>query len=563
MQSLRFRIGTLLLVLLVLLLAACAPQAVPAAPSGSTGAETSSIEEATTETSETVPSLRIAILSDESTLTPFTYVSGYPGWNILTLQYDTLYQLDATGAPQPWLVSATEISEDGLTYTLDLVEGVTWHDGEAFTAEDVKFTFDYFAANNHSRFTRAVRPIASTEVEGDNRVIITLADVTPSFGLSVLADVPIIPQHIWSGVENPAEYIFDDVTNVGTGPYKLVEYVAEQYYRFEANTDYFAGVPNIQELVFVKFADDAGTLAALRSGEVDMLIRPVAPEQIDLLVAQSTFQVQQGPLYTTQMLIYNLDRPIFNSLAVRQAMALAIDRQDLIDTVYLGAATLGNLGWIHPASPYYNADIAYVYDPEQAIAVLEEAGIVDSDGDGVRELDGEPISFDFLVNGSDSLRLRLAELVSQMLAEVGIKANVIAAERTTWEESVWPNFDVANGRNYDMAVWGWSAPVQADPGRFPNLVHSDPAIGTSNLSGYVSAEADALSEAIMVEGDEAKRTELVKELQTLVATDLPFLLLLYPDGAYAYNADKYDGWIFMTGQGVFHKLSLLPEAAQP
>lgn len=554
----RLRRGSLLLILVVLLLAACTSQAVPAAPADTTPA---AAEEGVA--SSAVEQLRVAIIGDESTLTPYTYVTGYPGWNILTLQYDTLYQLDAEGVPQPWLVTAAETSEDGLTITLELREDVTWHDGEPFTAADVKFTFDNFVAFPQSRFTRALRPVASTEVDGDYRVIITLTAPAPSFQLGTLADVPIMPEHIWGEIENPAEHIFESVTNIGTGPYKLVEYEADQYYRFEANADYFAGAPNVAELVLVQFADDAGALAALRSGEVDMITRPIAPEQIELLRAQPGLAVQQGPLYTTQMITYDVTRSPFNRLEVRQAMALAIDRQDLVDTVYLGAATVGNLGWIHPASPYYNANITSEYDPEQAQQILEDAGIVDSDGDGIRELDGTPISFDFLVNGDDALRMRLAELISQMLMEVGIQANVAAVEQATWEEAVWPGFDVANGRNYDMAMWGWSAPVQADPVRFPNLVHSDPSIGTSNLSGYASEEADALGSAIISEPDDETRISMVQELQELVARDLPFIMLLYPDGAYAYNANVYDGWRFMTGQGVFHKLSFLPEEAQP
>jgi peptide/nickel transport system substrate-binding protein len=554
----RLRRGSLLLILVVLLLAACTSQAVPAAPADTTPA---AAEEGVA--SSAVEQLRVAIIGDESTLTPYTYVTGYPGWNILTLQYDTLYQLDAEGVPQPWLVTAAETSEDGLTITLELREDVTWHDGEPFTAADVKFTFDNFVAFPQSRFTRALRPVASTAVDGDYRVIITLTAPAPSFQLGTLADVPIMPEHIWGEIENPAEHIFESVTNIGTGPYKLVEYEADQYYRFEANADYFAGAPNVAELVLVQFADDAGALAALRSGEVDMITRPIAPEQIELLRAQPGLAVQQGPLYTTQMITYDVTRSPFNRLEVRQAMALAIDRQDLVDTVYLGAATVGNLGWIHPASPYYNANITSEYDPEQAQQILEDAGIVDSDGDGIRELDGTPISFDFLVNGDDALRMRLAELISQMLMEVGIQANVAAVEQATWEEAVWPGFDVANGRNYDMAMWGWSAPVQADPVRFPNLVHSDPSIGTSNLSGYASEEADVLGSAIISEPDDETRISMVQELQELVARDLPFIMLLYPDGAYAYNANVYDGWRFMTGQGVFHKLSFLPEEAQP
>jgi peptide/nickel transport system substrate-binding protein len=175
----------------------------------------------------------------------------------------------------------------------------------------------------------------------------------------------------------------------------------------------------------------------------------------------------------------------------------------------------------------------------------------------VRELDGAPLSFELLVPSNDSLRVRLAELVSEMLAEVGLQANVGVVEQATWEEAVWPGFDVSQGRNYEMAMWGWSAPVQANAIRMASLVHSDPAIGTLNLSGYASEEADRLAEAIGSEIDPAAQAELLGELQALVAQDLPFVMLLYPDGAYAYNAEVYDGWAFMSGQGVFHKLSLI------
>lgn len=535
------------------LLAACAPTVAPAAPQAAPAAESAGA----------VARLRLALVGDESTLTPYTYVTGYPGWNLLTLQYDTLYQLDLNGVPQPWLATSATVSADGLTVTLELRDDVTWHDGQPLTAADVKFTFDYFQANQQGRFTRDLRPVAATAVDGEGNIVVTLKAPAPSLQLGTLADVPILPKHIWEGIANPAEHTFAAVTNIGSGPYKLVEYQPEQFYRFAANADYFAGAPAVNELVAIKFADDAGALAALRGGEVDMIVRPVAPEQIDLLAAMPGMKVAQGPLFTTQMITYDMTKPPFNRLEVRQAMALAIDRQDIIDTVYLGAGTLGNAGWIHPKSPVYNPEVVTETNAERAVQLLDEAGITDSDGDGIRELDGAPLSFEFLVNGSDSLRLRIAELVSQMLQEIGLAATVAAVEQTTWEEAVWPGFDVANGRNYAMAMWGWSAPIQADAVRIASLVHSDPTIGTSNLSGYQSAQADELAAAITTEVDPVRSAELIKELQAIIAADLPFILLLYPDGAYAYNANVYDGWAFMTGQGVFHKLSLLPASARP
>lgn len=550
---------TLCILLLASVLAACAPVDEPAsdagpadAASGEPGASPAGTER-----------LRVAIIGDESTLSPYTYVTGYPGWNLLTLQYDTLYQMDADGVPQPWLATGTTVSEDGLTVTLALRDDVTWHDGAPLTAADVKFSFDYFQTHAQGRFARDLRPVAATETDGDHTVILTLTAPAPSLELGLLADVPIIPSQVWQAVENPAEHVFEDVTNIGTGPYQLAEYQPEQFYRFTAYADYFAGAPAVGELVVIQFADDAGALAALRGGEVDMIVRPVAPEQIELLSALPDVDVATGPLFTTQMLNYDTTRAPFDQPTVRQAMSLAVDRQDIIDTVYLGTATLGSPGWIHPASPVYNSDVTATYDPEAAMALLEEAGITDSDGDGVRELDGEPLRFEFLVNGSDSLRLRIAELVSEMLGEVGMEVNVASVEQATWEEAVWPGFDVAAGRNYEMAMWGWSAPVQADATRIASLVHSDPTIGSLNLTGFASATADELAAAITTETDPDTSAELIRELQAVLAEELPFILLLYPDGAYAYNTSVYDGWLFMSGQGIFHKLSLLPESARP
>lgn len=520
--------------------------------------------EAETPAEPETTSLRIAIVGDESTLTPYTYVTGYPGWNLLLLQYDTLYQTDADGLPQPWLATGSEVSEDGLTVTIDLREDVTWHDGEPFTADDVKFSFDYYQTHTEAgRFTRDLRPVASTEVTGDYQVTLTLAAPSPSLELGTLADVPIIPEHIWADVEAPAEHVFESGTNIGTGPFIMTEYEADRFYRFDANADYWAGAPAVDELVAIQFADDAGALAAFRGREVDMIVDPVSPEQINLMASMDGVEVLQGPLFTTQMLTYDMERAPFNNAAVRQAISLAIDRQDLIDTVYLGAATPGSIGWIHPASPLFNPAVETVYDPEQAAQLLEDAGITDSDGDGIRELDGQPLSFEFITPGSDSLRLRIAELVHEMLLAVGIDAQVAAVEQGTWEDAVWPGFDVTQGRDYDMAMWGWSAPVQADPVRMSSLIHSDPALGSLNLTGYSNEEVDELSAALNSETDADSRAEMVARLQEIIAEELPFVMLLYPDGAYTYWGDVYDGWQFMTGQGVFHKLSLLPEEARP
>ena len=507
-------------------------------------------------------SLRLAINDTENSLNPYTYRSGYPGWNMLLLQYDTLMQLDTDGVPQPWLASSVETSEDGLTVTMDLREDVTWHDGEPFTADDVKFTVEYYQEfSSQSRWNRNTSTIESVETDGDYKVIFNMSEPTPGFELASLAETPMIPQHVWDGVTDPDNHVFEE--NIGTGPYKMVEWVTDQFYRFEANEDYFAGKPQVDELVFVQFADEAGGVAALRTNAVDMIVRPVGPEQIAILNGVDGIQVAQGPEYATDMINYDTQRTPFDNKVVRQAINLAIHRQDIVDTVYLGAATVGSAGWIHPLHPLYNDAVVTEHDAAAVMALLDDAGIVDSDGDGIRELDGAPLSFEFIVDGGNSLRLRTAELVSEMLGEIGIEAIVTAVETATWEDAVWPEFDVSQGRNYEMAMWGWSAPVQANAGRIWQLLHSSPDYGFLNLTGFANERADELSVALTTETNPEAVAEMMDELQLITADELPFILLLYRDGAYAYWSDIYDNWTFMSGQGVFHKLSFLAEEARP
>ena len=562
--------AVILLLVLALIAAACSSSTTDTTSGDPTPATTAAGGTTDTEPTETTAPtttepvvVRAAVTGGEDTLNPYTYVSGFPGWNLLMLQYDSLMQFDANGEPQPWLAESVETNDDLTEWTLTLVEGVTFNDGEPLTVDDVEFTFNYFTENAAGRFARDLRGVESVTTDGDRTITVTLAEPNPAFDLVALADIPIIPEHVWSEVTDPEEHQFESVTNVGSGPYVLVDYVEDQSYRFEANPDYFRGAPAVDELVVVVFADDAGPLAAIRSNEIDVIFERVSPEQIDLLDSQDPIDIAQGPEFTTQMINFDVTKAPFDDVAVRQAISKAVDRQDIVDTVFLGAATVGSPGWVHPEKSVYNPAVASERDVEGANALLDEAGYTDSDGDGIREFAGGPMSFELLTNSSDSLRLRIAELVSEMLLEVGIEANVASVETATWEEAVWPGFDIANGRNYEMAIWGWSAPVQANTIRIAELVDGNPDIGFLNLTGFSDPAVDALAESLQTEADPTAAAEQIGELQELLAEGVPFVLLAYPDGAYAYNSEVYDGWEFIAGQGIVSKLSLLDASARP
>lgn len=164
--------------------------------------------------------LRLAITQDEGTLTPYTYQTGFPGYELMTLIYDTLYLADADLEPQPWLAEDLSISDDGLTYNLSLKDGLTWQDGEALTSEDVAFTVQYYQDNVLGRFTTSANKVVSTETPDERTVVLTLAAPDATFVLTALADLPILPQHVWTEVADPntAE------SPMGSGPYMLGEY---------------------------------------------------------------------------------------------------------------------------------------------------------------------------------------------------------------------------------------------------------------------------------------------------------------------------------------------------
>jgi peptide/nickel transport system substrate-binding protein len=497
--------------------------------------------------------MRIAILTDEGTLQPYTYKTGYPGWNMLLLVYDSLLQLDAENLPRPLLAREIRTSPDGATYEIVLRTGVRWHDGQPLTAEDVKFTYEYFVANVHTRFTAPLRVLDSMTVGGADRLTLRLKAPYASFPVRALADIPILPRHVWQSVDGSKVKEF--AARIGSGPYRLREANPATLYRLEANPDYFLGPPAVKELVFPVIKELSSALQALRAGELQGLTRELPPEQVAAF-SQPPFRVARGPSFASTLLQFNLERPAFARREVRQAIDLAIDKRRLVETLLLGTGTVAPPGFLHPGSPYHDPTIQPRFDAGRARMLLDQVGAAPG-ADGVRVLDGARMAFSLVVDSNNPIRIRAAELVSGMLREVGVQITVRALDANAVDGLVWPEFDVAKGRNYDLALWGWSPPVQIDPGRLVELVDSDPKIGRLNLGAYRSAEADRLSRELRGAVDDTIRRATIQGLERQIATDLPFVTLYFPEGAYAYRASAHEGWVYQKGQGIYTKLSFI------
>ncbi|MEX2291137.1 MAG: ABC transporter substrate-binding protein [Mycobacteriales bacterium] len=451
--------------------------------------------------------------------------------------------------PQPWLATAVR-QVDPSTWEVDLRDDVRWQDGEPFDATDVAFSFDYFKRAPTGTYTHHVSDIPTIETISalsPTQVRFSCAFPCPELGTVTLADLPVIPEHVWGSVP-PEQAKEVTALPVGTGPYRLVSYDSTAGYRFEANPDYFAGEPVVQELVMPVISDPSATFTALRSGEVDATTRPLSPELIDRFTASSDVGiVKTAPLRFPELRL-NYDRAPFDQPAFRSALSRAVDRDQLLRVVGLGKGRAAVKGYPHPDAPFANAALSTPYAPDEAAVALDELGMRDGDGDGLREGPDGPLSFTVYANGAAPLDVRSAELVAEDLREVGIDATAEALDAGSVA-------DLSKSRDFDLVINNIGPHGVADPTQFI----------MSHRSGYLwrapklpYPEWDALFGRWKATTTIEDRLGVLDEMQALFNRQPTSIPLYYPDEYWAFQPDRFAGWVESPGYGIVHKWSLLP-----
>jgi peptide/nickel transport system substrate-binding protein len=451
--------------------------------------------------------------------------------------------------PQPWLASEVRMV-DPSTWEVALRDDVRWHDGVPFTAEDVAFTFHYAHEAPTGRFTHHINEIpdvSSVEVLDPHEVRFTCAFPCPDLGPVTLADLPILPEHVWSKVP-PAEAKNNDALPVGTGPYRLVEFDPTTGYRFESNPDHFAGAPVVRELVMPIIADPSATFTALRAGQIDAAFRPVSPELIDEFSGSPDVgMIQTRPLRFPELRV-NFERAPFDQPRFRQALGLAVDRQELLDVVYLGQGRPADKGYPHPDSPWTDPTLSTPTDPARARALLDELGYVDGDGDGVREGPAGPLRYTIVTSGVEPTQVRAAEIVAEELGEVGIAATARGLDAGSFA-------DLSTSRDFDLQVSSITAHGVADPTQFI----------MSHRSGYLwdapeipYPQWDALFDRWKATTTVEDRRAVAFEMQRMFNEQPTSIPLYYPDEYWAFRQEAFVGWAESPGFGIVHKWSLLP-----
>lgn len=450
--------------------------------------------------------------------------------------------------PQPWLAESVE-RRDASTWEVSLRDDVTWHDGEAFTSADVAFTVNFFKQAPTGRWTHHVAEvpeIARVETPDEQTAVFQCASACPFLGRITLADLPMIPEHIWRGVGAP-EQVTDPP--VGTGPYELTSYNSTDGYRFTANPDYFAGQPKVDELVMPIIADPSTTFTALRTGELDAAARTVSPELVEQFRANPDIRVKATGGLQFPALQMNFERAPFDQAGFRRALSRAVDRQALLETVILGQGRPATQGYPHPDSPWTAPDLSMSYEPQTARELLDQLGFTDTDGDGTRErTDGTPLAFTIKVNGSEPAHIRAAGLLAEQFGEVGLDVTVRQLDAGAMGE-------LFSSRNFDAYLA--SAPVHgvADPTQFVMSHRSGylwdlPEVAYPEFSELIADwKAAATIEA---------RTDELFAMQRLFNQQPTAIPVYYPDQSWAYRPGAYDGWVESPGYGIIHKWSLLP-----
>lgn len=504
--------------------------------------------------------LRIAFNGFENNITPFSVTfAAIPVTNdLMHLVYDSLFWSQVKTDPEPWLAQKAEPSNNSKVWTVTLKPGIKWQDGVPLTAEDIKFSFEYYRKHeaDSGRYAHHVAqpPFDRAEVVNPRVVKLYYREPAPTFKILPGADLPIIPKHIWSKISDPRTAA--KMLPVGSGPYKVTKIVSDQRYVLKANPTYFKGKPTVDELDLSIVTDPNAAFQALRAGQVDAVTRDVPPELVDSLGKANGIKVVSGTRFDSVAINFNARKKPWTDPVVRKAISLATDENALVKRVLLGQAIPGNDSFVHPQSPWALPGGGHEYDPAKAKATLEKAGYRASKPGGVRRTpDGKPLVLKVLVPSTDPIQQRAMQLVATQVASVGIKVQPEVLDPATLRDR--RNAPPGKVPTYDAYISGLETHAHVDPDGLFYFFHSpgDKGFGAA-ITGWSNKRFDQLVEAAGTKGPQ-QRKPLLHQAEKILAAQAPIITLWYPKSHYAYRPAAYAGWVSDLGEGIFNPRSFL------
>lgn len=497
---------------------------------------------APTENASAGNALRVGWTSEIDTMNPFTSFST-EALQPICLVYEPLITYGTDLEPVHKLAESFEYSEDGCVVTYHLRQDVKWHDGEPFTSADVVGTYNLILDTQLGHTAQYTQDLESVTAPDDYTVEMKFSQ-PQAFNLAYTA--VILPMHIWGGMSAEDIEAFANEAPVGTGPMKFVEWQQGATLTLERNAEYYGKAPGPDKIIFIQYGNEDVLVQALKAGEID-IVTEVSPTVWEGLAGAENVEAVSLPSFSFHMVGINCNQedsskgnPMLLDKTVRQALSYAMDRGQITEIALAGHGSPGTTiipdgmkEWQYqlPAEEIMDNDI------EKAKTILEEAGYVDSDGDGIREKDGEPMEFRIMAIESTSVDVRAAQLFRDSAEKAGIKLELTTMDENTMGDII---FDMEN-TDFDLFVWGWDADY-ADPGYMLGIPLTS-EIGNNNDVYYSNPEYDALYLDQAKAIDNAERKSVVDKMQKIYYNDAAYLILWNQDKLQAYRTDTWTGWV--------------------
>lgn len=444
-------------------------------------------------------------------------VIAWDGWNLSRMGIgENLIQLDENMNIKPVIAQEWE-EQDTRTTIFTIRDDVTFHNGKAVDAEAVKASLERAIATTDREDIKI--PVATIEAQG-NKLTITTTEPFPTL-LNNLADPVYIIVDATAAEQDEAKF---KLHPIATGPFKIERFAPPMEMNLVKHTEHWSGAVAVDKVTVKGIADDATRVMALQSGEVDFITQ-VGAKDVQLFEGNEAYNVLRGPNLRVFQLGINMRQPYMNNLAFRQAMAHALNKEMYAENLVKGTPAVGP--FTKELSFGYQGEDKYQYDVDKANALLDKAGFKDSDGNGIRELDGEDIILKYVLttdHGNDAKNVAVA--IQDDFKKVGIGVDVVLVENYN---------DMVNNGDYDLVWERWTSAPTADPAYFIEANYVTDALG--NKGKYTNAEIDKIVEAFHNEFDKEKRDTLGREATEILLEDIPTLFMYYQEGTVITKAN--------------------------
>jgi len=419
------------------------------------------------------------------------------------------------------LAGSWDISQDGLVITFHLKKGVKWTDGVELTADDVMFGYKTII-DEKTPTPYKEDYLQVKKAETPDRYTFKVTYEKPfAPALTTWGNLIVLPKHLLEGKDITKT---DFARNpIGMGPYILNKWTSGQEVVLDSNKDYFEGRPYINKYVYKIIPDPATMFLELQAGGVDMMgLTPIQyTKQTNTNFFKENFQKFRYPVFSYTYMGFNLKHPWFKDKRVRQAIAYAIDKGEIVDVVLFGLGSPANGPYV-PNTWVYDPNVKkYDYDLKKSKQLLKEAGWKDTDGDGILDKEGKKFEFSVLTNMGNRSREQTATIIQYRLKKIGIKMNIRVLEWSTFIN------EFLDKRRFETVILGWS--IGIDPDQYDIWHSSKTREKEFNFVSYNNPEVDELLEKGRRTFDIEKRKKAYYRIQEILADEVPYIFLYVPD----------------------------------